>query len=317
MVKPTFTARTSIMPPQQQQSAAATALASLSGLVNLTGVGAGLRSPVDQFVGLMQSQTVQDRLVLRFKLQEAYSEKLRVDARTELDKRTRISVGKRDGLLVIEVDDVDPRRAAAIANEYIAELRTLTSTLAVTEAKQRRVFFEGLLAGARSQLASAQTALEQSGVSSLTLRSDPKSAAEAYARLKAFVTAAEVRLQTLRSELTEASPEVRLQTSELDALRSRLNSMETSQKQNGGSEYITRYREFKYQETLFDLFARQYELARVDESREGALIQVVDIAQVPEKRSWPRRSMLAIAGLLTGLILAIFLILTRQFRSRD
>jgi uncharacterized protein involved in exopolysaccharide biosynthesis len=314
LLTPAFTARTSLMPPQQQQSAATSALASLSGLVGLSGASAGLRNPVDQFAALMQSQTIQERLIERFKLLEVYDEKLRSDARRELDKRTRIAVGKRDGLITVEVDDPSPQRAAEIANAYVEELRRLTSTLAVSEAQQRRVFFEGLLNATRSKLTASQIALEQTGVSSGTLRSEPKAAAETYSRLKAQVTASEVRLQAMRTTLTDNTNEVRLQMAELGALRGKLASLEGSQNNGTGSDYIGRYRDFKYQETLFELFARQYELARVDESREGALIQVVDTAVAPDKRSWPRRSLLAAAGALVGLMLAPAWVLLRRRR---
>jgi uncharacterized protein involved in exopolysaccharide biosynthesis len=314
LLTPAFTARTSLMPPQQQQSAATSALASLSGLVGLSGASAGLRSPVDQFAALMQSQTIQERLIDRFKLLEVYDEKLRSDARRELDKRTRIAVGKRDGLITVEVDDPSPQRAAEMANAYVEELRRLTSTLAVSEAQQRRVFFEGLLNSTRGKLTASQIALEQTGVSSGTLRSEPKAAAETYSRLKAQVTASEVRLQAMRTTLTDTTNEVRLQMAELAALRSKLASLEGSQTSGSGSDYIGRYRDFKYQETLFELFARQYELARVDESREGALIQVVDTAVAPDKRSWPRRSLLTAAGALVGLMLAPAWALLRRRR---
>lgn len=312
---PLFTGRTSIMPPQQQQSAATSALASLSGLAGLGGMTAGLRSPVDQYVGLIQSQTVQNRLVDSFKLMEVYDEKLKTDARRQLEQRTRVTVGKRDGLIVVEVDDSDPQRSAALATAYVEELRRLTSVLAVSEAQQRRAFFEGLMSGTRTKLAESQAALEQAGVSAGTLRSEPRAAAETYGKLKAQVTASEVRLQAMRSALTDSAIEVRLQIAELDALRVRLAKMEVNQGPETTSDYVGRYRDFKYQESLFELFAKQYELARVDESREGTLIQVVDSAQPPERRSWPRRSLLALAGLVAGLLLSGAYVLFR-FEAR-
>lgn len=303
LLTPVFTSRTSIMPPQQQQSAAASALASLGGLISLAGASASVHSPADQYASLIQSQTVEDRIIEKFKLQEIYEEKLRVDARSKLQKRTRVGVGKRDGLITVEVDDVDPTRAAAMANEYIVELRRLTSTLAISEAQQRRAFFENLLERTRGKLTAAQLALEKTGVSPGAARSEPKIAAETYVRLKAQVTASEVRLQTMRTGLADSAPEVRQQAAELAALRLQLAALERTQTSPSDQDYIGRFREFKYQEALFDLFARQYEAARVDESRDGALIQVVDHAEPAEKRTWPRRSVLAAAGAIAALML--------------
>ena len=315
LIAPTFTARTSFMPPQQQQSAAASALASLGGLAALAG-GGGIKTPADQYVALMQSVTVEDRLIDQFKLLEVYDKKLRVEARTELETRVRIAVGKKDGLITVEVDDHDPERAAAIANRHVDELRRMTSLLAVTEAQQRRVFFERELAQTRDRLTLAQQALQASGFNAGALNAEPKAAAEAYARLRAEVTTAEVRLQTLRGTRAEQATEVQQQLATLGALRAELARSEQATHAAGGPDYIGTYREFKYQEALFDLFARQYELARVDESREGALVQVVDPATPPERKSKPKRSLIAAGTAFAALLLLSAWVLTRHFRRR-
>ena len=137
-----------------------------------------------------------------------------------------------------------------------------------------------------------------------------------YARLKAEVTAAEVRLQTLRRSLADSATEVQQQQTMLAALRSQLAKLELIADAPGDSDYVGKYREFKYQETLFELLARQYELARLDESREGALIQVVDVATVPEWKSAPKRALIA-AGAMLGsvVILLVFVLIRRAWRE--
>ena len=316
LIAPTFTARTTFLPPQQQQSAAASALASLGGLAGLVGGGAALRTPADQYVALMQSATVEDRLIDRFKLVEAYKAKYRVDARTELEKRVRIVVGKKDGLISVEVDDESPQLAADIANQHVEELRRLTTVLAVSEAQQRRVFFERELKQTRDRLTDAQFALQSSGFGQGALKAEPKAAADNYAKLRSEVTAAEVRLTTLRGTRADGSPEVQQQQTLLGALRSELARTETASSAAGGPDYIGKYREFKYQEALFDLFARQYEAARVDESREGALIQVLDVATPPEKKSKPKRLLTAAAAALVALLLIATALLIGHRRQR-
>ena len=312
LVAPTFTARTSFLPPQQAQSAAAGALASLGALSALAGAGGGLKSQADQHVALLQSVTVQDRLIDTFGLMQAYESKFRFEARKELASNVRIALGKKDGLITIEVDDTSPQRAAEMANRHIDELRRVTSELALSEAQQRRLFFEGQLKQTRDKLGQAQLALQNSGFNQSALRAEPKAAAENYARMKAEVTAAEVRLQTLRSSLVDSAPEVQTQLVRLQALRAQLGKLEGSL---GGAEtgdYVSKFREFKYQETLFDLFSRQYELARVDESREGALIQVVDIATLPEHKSRPRRAFVALVSTGIAVILALAFVVLRH-----
>lgn len=314
LIPKTYTARTSFIPPQQQQSSsAANALASLGALASLA--GGGLRTPADQYVSLLESDTTANRLVERFKLQQVYDLELRTDARLKFARKVRVAVGRKDGLISVEVDDADPKRAAAIANAHVEELRRLTSTLAITEAQQRRVFFEQQLAHVREQLTAAQQALQASGFSQAALQAEPKAAAEGYARQRALVTAAEVRLQTLRSALQDNAPEVVQANATLAALRSQLATAERATESPKGPDYISKYREFKYQEALFDIFARQYELARLDESREGPLVQVVDEALPPERHSAPRKGLIAIfTTLATLLLLTLFLLLKEAVR---
>jgi capsular polysaccharide biosynthesis protein len=294
VIAPTFTASAVLMPPQQSQGGAAAALASLGPLASLAGGAAGVRNSGEQYVALMQSAGVSDSIIDRFHLMDVYEKKFRVDTRKALAGNVRISLGKRDGLITIEVDDKSPQRAADVANRYVDELKRVTGRLAVTEAQQRRMFFEQQLEQSRDRLVKAQQALQSSGFNASALKAEPKAAADTYARLRAETTAAEVRLQVTRGVLTDNSPEVRQQQAALAALRSQIAQVEQATVVQDGPDYIGRYREFKYQEALFEVYARQYELARVDESREGALIQVVDAASPPERKSKPARGMTAI-----------------------
>ena len=316
LIAPTFTAVTTFMPPQQAQSSAATALAALGPLAGLAGGAVGASNTGDRYVALMQSVTVSDRLIERFKLMEVYESKFRIDARKALTGNVRISLGKKDGLVSVEVDDTSPQRAADIANRYVDELRRVTAGLAVTEAQQRRMFFEQQLQQSRDRLVQAQQALQASGFNPGALKAEPKAAAEGYARLKAEVTAAEVRLQVTRGTLTESAPEVRQQQATVSALREQLARTERATESVGGPDYIGRYREFKYQETLFELYARQFELARVDESREGALIQVVDPATPPERKSKPKRAITSLVAFVATLMALVFWVLVRPSNRR-
>lgn len=315
LVKPTFTARTMLVPPQQQGSMVASALSSLGSLAGLAGAAGGVKSPLDQYVTLLQSASIADRIISRFKLAEVYDEQRPSLLRNELAANLRVAAGRRDGLITIEVDDHDPQRSADMANAFVDELRKLTSVLAVTEAQQRKLFFEGQLNQAKTKLAQAQVALQGSGFSPNALKAEPRAAAENYAKLKAELTAAEVRLQTLSSNYAAQSPEVMQLSSTVAALRAQLAKLEQTTDISGDADYVGKYREFKYQETLFELFARQYELARVDESREGSLIQVVDAAQVPDHKSKPKRVIVAlVATLISGLALTGFVLIRQQLR---
>lgn len=314
LVRPTFSASTVLLPPQQQQSAAASALSSLGALAGLAGGAAGVRTQLDQYVSILLSRTVADRMIERFQLSAVYEEPLLMDVRRVFWTKLRVTAGRRDGLITIEVDDHEPKRAAEMAAAMVEEFRRITSEIAITEAQQRKVFFEKHLADTRDRLAAAQRTLQDSGLSAGSLKAEPKAAAEGYARLQAEATAAQVKLQALLSSLTANAPEVQQQQAVTSALRQQLARAEASTS-GEGSDYISKYREFKYQETLFELFSRQFELARVDESREGGLIQVVDAAVVPEKKIKPRRSIVGlVTSVLCGLGLLGFVLLRWRWR---
>lgn len=310
VIAPTFTAQTTILPPQPQQGLAASTLASFGAVSALGGVAS--RTPADQYVSLLQSTTIADRMIDEFKLTEVYETKYRSDTRRALAERARMSLGKKDGLISIEVDDELPQRAAAMASRYVDELRRLTGSLALTEAQQRRAFFELKVQQTRAQLAQAEAELQASGFNGAALRAEPRAAADSYARLMSEVTGAEVRLQTLRFTLAETAPEVLQQAATVAALRAQLQRLEATGVSPVAPGYISKFREFKYQESLLELLSKQYEMARVDESREGALIQVVDAAQVPDKRSRPKRVMTAVFAWGLSLFALVSLIVGRH-----
>ena len=316
-VPPTFTATVKFLPPQQQQSAAASMLASLGGLGGLAGAAAGLKNPADQYLAFMKSNSVQDALIERFKLQERYETKFKTDTRTALTGSTRASSGK-DGLISVEIDDKDPKFAAELANAYVEELQKLLAKLAVTEAQQRRMFFEKQLIQVKEKFTEAEQALRATGVSSSVLKSNPTSALAAVAGLKAQVTAQEVKVGAMRGYLADTAPDFKQAMTELANLRAQLAKQEKDEPATaaGQGDYVAKFREFKYQETLFELFARQFEMAKVDESREGAVIQVLDAAQPPERKSKPKKALIAIiATLAAGFALLLFVFIRQALRN--
>ncbi len=315
-ITPTFTATTKFMPPQQQQSGAASMLASLGALGGLAGAATGIKNPNDQFVAFLKSDSIANALIDRFKLMERYESKLKTDARKTLEDVSKIASGK-DGLITIDIDDKEPAFAAELANAYVEELGHLLSRLAVTEAQQRRVFFEKQLTNAQDNLVKAEQALGASGVNSSVLKSTG-AAVEAVARLRAQITAQEIKLASMRGYLNESAPDFKQAQTELSAMRGQLGRAEQSEPATGdaNSDYIAKFRDFKYYETLFEMFAKQYEMARIDESREGAVIQVLDAAQPPERKSKPKKALIALmTTLAVGFALLLFVFIRQGLRG--
>ncbi|MFM2005761.1 MAG: hypothetical protein RLZZ09_1416 [Pseudomonadota bacterium] len=306
LITPTYRSTITFMPPQQQQGAAAALVSSLSGLANLAGGGLpGLKNPNDQWIGLIQSRSVADEVIGKFNLKSRYERELMEDVRRDLAERTIARAGK-DGLIWVTVEDTEPTVAAAIANEYAGALGRMTKKIAFSEASQRRIYFEGLLAKSKNDLTEAQKKLQESGVSIESLRTSPDAALGEVARLSTQLSALELKESVQKTYLARDSQEMTVLTAEISAIRARLKAI-GQQRKSGDTDnpqYIENYRNFKYQETLFELLAKQYEIARADEAGEGALIQIVDSAIPAERRAWPKRSLLAISGFMAGLFLS-------------
>jgi tyrosine-protein kinase Etk/Wzc len=318
-IPPTYTAKTQFLPPQQQQSAAASMLASLGSLGGLAGAVGGIKNPADQYLAFMKSATIQDTLIERFKLQERYEAKTKTDARLALTGSVRASSGK-DGLISVEVDDKDPKFAAELANAHVEELDKLLGKLATTEAQQRRLFFEKQLTLAKDKLIQSDIELRATGVSGSVLKSNPASAVAAVAGLQASITAQEVKLGAMRGYLAETASEFKQALNELANLKVQLSKQEKDTPANRNltaqGDYVGKYREFKYNETLFELFTKQFEIAKIDESREGAVIQILDAAQPPERKSKPKKALIAIISTLTaGFALLLFVFIRQALKN--
>ena len=310
---PIFIAKTQFMPPQQQGSAAGL-LATLGSIGGLAGAATGLKDPSGQYIAFMKSVSIQDALIERFKLMERFQSKMKEDARRDLEGSTRILMGK-DGLISVEVDSTDPQFAADLANAYVDELQRLMGRLAMTEAQMRRQFFQKQLAQAKDNLTKAEQALRAAGVTRSTTKLALSSAVESVVRLKAMIFAQELKIANMRSYLAESSQDFKVAMNDLATYKAQLAKAEQEDPANAGTssnDYVSRYRDFKYHETLFDLFAKQYELARVDESREGATIQVLDVAQPPERKSKPKKAVIAMVSTLTAGVALLLWVFARQ-----
>jgi uncharacterized protein involved in exopolysaccharide biosynthesis len=324
-----YTGTARILPPQQQQSAALAMLAQLGSLGGLLGTGA--KNPSELFVGMLRSRTVADRLIERFELRKVYSEDTFVETRKALENVTDVAVSK-EGIVAVSVDDEDPKRAAAMANAYVEELDRLTQGLAVTEAGQRRLFFERQLKTAKNELADAEIGLRKTQESSglIQLEDQARAIITAIATLKAQVIVKEVEVASMRAFATGDNPEFIRAQQQLSSLRKELNSLQrkhnvsvdgnvfmpTGNIPAAGLDYVRRLRDVKYQETLFELLAKQYELAKIDEAKDAALIQVVDRAIEPDRKSKPKRALITILVGFVTFVLTVLLALMREALAR-
>ena len=329
-----YTATTSVLPPQQgssMSSAIMSQIGSLGSLGALAGASVGLKNPNDMSVAMFKSRTVEDAMIQRFGLMAEYHQKYMSTARKAFESHATVESGAKDNLIHISVDDKDPNRAAEMANAYVEEYRRLSEHLAIGEAAQRRLFFEQQLEQAKDNLANSEEALKitQQKTGMIQLDSQARALIQSAAELRAQITAKEVQLQAMRTYATGQNSDVVQAQEELDGLRTELAKlggnaddssagliMPKGQVSQAGIEYVRKLRDVKYYETIFEILARQFELAKLDEAKEGALIQVVDPALVPDYKSAPKRALITVIATIAGLFIGIFVAFFREGMER-
>ncbi|AFL90562.1 uncharacterized protein involved in exopolysaccharide biosynthesis [Terriglobus roseus DSM 18391] len=318
-----YTATTIILPPQQASSSSSL-LSQLGGLGSLAGLtGGAVKSPADLYVGLMKSVSVENAMVNRFHIKGDYLSRSRVN----VEQMTKFDTTGKDGLIRISVTDKDPARAADIANGWIEEYQHLSSSLAIGEASQRRLFLEGQLQNVKNNLAASEEDLKRTEQSSglIELSSQARALIETTAGLRAQIAAKEVQIQSMQTYSGTGNVDLIAAQQELSSLRAQLSKLGGGQSGNIGDpivpqgklpqvglEYVRKTREVRYNETLFEILARQFEAAKLDEAREGAVIQVVDRATPPDYKSYPPRLLFLIGGFVLGLFLSTAYVLWRS-----
>jgi tyrosine-protein kinase Etk/Wzc len=337
-----YTATVSILPPQQNgtnSSAMLAQLGNLGALASMGGGGLSLKNPNDLQVSLLKSRTVEDAVVERFNLQALYRARQLSGARKRWESRTAIDNGLKDGLIRLSVRDSDPGRAAEMANGWVEEYRRLTGSLAVTEASQRRLFFERELEGAHADLTRAEDNLKETEQRTGVLEMDgqAREMIASAAALRAQVAAKEVEIRGMREFAAAGNPDLVRAEQELSGMEGQLAAMDTDSDRSEGDlampkgkitqdglEYLRALREMKYREAVYELLMREVEVARVDEARQGGLVQVVDPALIPDRPDSRYRLVILACALVCalpmGLAIAFGAELTavlREYRRRS
>lgn len=242
-----YTATAKILPPQQSESSAGALLSQLGGLAGMAGSSLGIKNPNDLYVAMLMSRATTEKIARRFDLQNLYEQETMDETLEELAKKVVVTAGE-DGIITVEVDDEDPKRAADMANVFIEELGRMMQTYSLTDAAQKRTFFDQQLRQAKDRLTDAELVLDKTPNTSL--------------------------------------------------------------------EYLDALRNLKYQEAVWEILAKQFEMAKLDEAKDYPLIQILDKAILPEKKSKPKRSLIVILATLVACFLAVIWAFIREGLTR-
>jgi len=304
----------------------------------------GMRTTSDLFVGVLRSRSVEDDLINKFDLRKVYWDRHIQAARKDLRRRMNIENERKSGIVTIEVSDKDPRRAAAMARESVEQLNQIVVTLNTSAAHKERVFLEDHLQQVQQDLESAEKDFSQyaSKNTVLDVKEQGKALLGAAAELEGQLIAAQTQLEGLRQIYTDSNVRVRSIQARIGEYRRQLQKLTgsaqpdsassnsaSSNSQNDaagdqiedlyppvrrlpglGVTWADLYRRTKVEEVVFETLTKQYEMAKVEEARETPSIKVLDVADVPEERSFPPRLIVICIGTAAISILGIVWLLT-------
>jgi tyrosine-protein kinase Etk/Wzc len=319
-----YKAETRILPSNEKGgNLAAQMMGQAGGLIALAGGAVGVKSQGELLMAMTKSRTVLDRMVDRFDLLKLYKARYRQDARQRLLESFSAREDRKSGIVFLTVEDRDPKRAAELANAFVEEMKSMAGGLAISEAGQRRMFFEDQLRETKVSLARAEEEVKgfQQRTGMIQVDAQARAIIEGIARLRAGIAVKEVEAKVLRSFATAQNPDLQRVEEEIRALRIELEKVETS-KGSGfdplmssgrvpemGLEYLRKFRQLKYNETVYELLSKQFELAKLEEARDAVVIQVIDRAIPPERKSGPQRALIVMLATISAFFLSVLIVL--------
>lgn len=304
-----------------------------SGLGSLAGDLLGMKNSSDLFVGVLGSHSMQDDLIDKFNLRKEYRDRRIEDARDDLDKHTSFTVDRKSGIIKIEVTDHDPKKAAAMAGEYVDRLNEVVAHLNTSAAHRERVFLEDRLVQVKADLESSEKNFSTfaSKNTTIDIQSQAKAMIESGAELQGQLIATQTELQGLRQIYSDNNVRIRAMQARVDEIKKQLQKIvgqredASAQVQSDppdetlypsirklpiiGVSYADLYRNTRVEEAVFEVLTKEYELAKVQEAKETPSVKVLDVPDVPEKKSFPPRILVTALGtmlVLGGALLFVF-----------
>lgn len=327
-LKNVYTASAKILPPQKDAAGGLSALLSQAGgLAGLAAGGMGLGGSTEMYVGIIKSRSVTDAVIQRLNLQKEFKTKTADETRRRLATVIKVKAGK-DGIINIDADSKDPVKAALLANTLVDELGKRSVQLNLSKAGAERMFLEKRLQVVKQDLRAAEEAMKLFQEKYKTIKADSQAMAaiEGIAQLKADIIGKEVQLASLRQNMTDEAPEVRMLMAAVARLKNQLGGMTGNGRMDVipaagnvpslGVEYVRKLRELKVQEAIFEQLTKQYEVAKLSEAKDSSSFQILDEAVVPAQKSKPKRSLIVILITVSAFILSLFVIFIQEYISK-
>jgi len=326
IMTPVYLAETKIIIPQSAPSLSMQLMNQLGPIADMAG---STKTPNDLYIELIKSNPVCDRIINRFNLMKAYRSETLYDARVTLRTKIKIAQNKKSGVITVGVMDKDPKMCAAMANAFIDDFRNVNKELALTEASQRRLFFEEQLKEAKESLAKTEEAMKTFQEKTGAIKIDAQAAAviEGISQLRAQIAAKEVQLRVMRTYSTPRNPDILRVEEEIRGMREQMKLLESKGEgdsfivpsgslPSANALYVRHMRDLKFNETLYELLLGQYQTAKLDEARNAVVVQVIEKAEPPEKKIKPKRRNMVLFALILGFFSTLAITSFIEFRDR-
>lgn len=337
-----YEAKTRLMPPEDQSGSGLAMLAAFAGKSSGSsggGIGSalggsmggmvgdllGVKSSGALFMDMLEGPSVQDGLIQRFDLRKVYWDRYWEDARKDLKKNTEIAEDRKSGVITVVVTDHDPHRAQQMAQAYVDQLDQLVAKVSTSSARREREFIEQRLKAVKQNLddASQQFSEYASKNGTFDVPSQTKAMVESEAAVQGQLIAAQSELESLQQVYTDNNIRVRSLRARVESLKREVENMSGNKADlSSGDSPITGdfpsirklpllgvrwanlYRETKIQETVYELLTQQYEFAKIQEAKEIPTVKILDPAELPERKSFPPRTVIVALGTVFSFLLA-------------
>lgn len=319
-----YTAIVNAVPPQSSGSAFESAASGISsalkdfGLSKLGGSGADGYA----FIVLMQSETVKDSIINRYHLDKVYDipKSKYSELIAEFDANFTVNL-ETDGNYTISVSDVDPKRASEMANKYIEIVNYFAQKMYHSEQKINREYMEQRLLLLDSTISKISFSLAKLSKDKMLFSptDQAKALSSALAEIKAQIIKYDIQYEMYKSNYGEADDYTQMAKNLLEQTKSQYQKAITQPGFAGnftlseggavGVDYMKLYTELEAYSKAKGYLFPLLEKTRLDERKSVKSLFILDPAKVPDKKSYPKRSIIIAGSAIGGFAISVIIIL--------
>jgi uncharacterized protein involved in exopolysaccharide biosynthesis len=294
----------------------------MGSLASLAGVSSG-KSYGDLAVYIAKSSPILDELILRFDLTKRYKVKKSVKSETRktlLDKYSA-AYSEKTGLLSVTFEDIDPAFARDLVNYAVDLIDKRFTTIGGNRNLIRKEQLEGKLADVQAEMKRLEGEIQkfQQKYGIISVETMATEQIGTVAKVRSELIMKEMEIKTYQDTTKVEDPALRRLKLERDNLSKLLGELEKgfstyqnvmpSQKDlpRLAIEFSTLQRDYLVQGEIYKLLVQQYELTKLSLSGEDPIIQVLELAEAPDKKSGPSRGMICVVATMGGFFLSVLL----------